>query len=86
MGIMSDCPYCAEAMERPTRGGMFSAQCLGCSARSLAASPMAMRAMAGEPRELQAAIERVWRGDYSAGRAAVWEWIERIKRWKAQKR
>lgn len=81
---MSECVYCSEAIGQPTRGGMYFANCKGCSARSLANSPMAMRAMNGEPRELQTAIERVWKDDYAEGRAAVWEWIERIKRWKAQ--
>lgn len=80
---MTECPACTEARSEPTRGGMFYAACSGCSARGLANSPMAARALAGEPADLQAAIERVWGPDnYAQGRAAVWQWIERIKLWK----
>ncbi len=78
------CPACTAAEREPTRGGMVYADCTGCSARSLANSPMAERALAGSPADLQAAIERIWGTDhYAEGRAAVWAWIERIKAWKA---
>lgn len=83
---MTSCPACATAEERePTRGGLIYANCKSCSARSLANSPMALKAMAGAPEELQAVIERIWGAEnYAEGRAAVWRWMERIKAWKAQ--
>ena len=77
------CPACTTAQADPNHGGIFHADCMSCQARGLATSPMAARAMAGDAADLQAAIAAVWRDEYTAGRAAVWEWIERINQRKA---
>lgn len=77
------CPACTTAESDPTRGGLYHAACMSCQARMLANSPRAARAMAGDAAELQAAIASIWQDDYAAGRAAVWEWIERINHRKA---
>ena len=78
-----NCPACITAQADVLRGGMFYADCLSCQARGLANSPMAARAMKGDAAELQAAISVVWKDNYCAGRAAVWAWIEQIKKHKA---
>jgi hypothetical protein len=80
------CIACSAAESEPTRGGVFHADCLGCQARALATSLAAHRALAGDEDaadQLRAMIERIWNGDYATGRAAVWAWIERIRKWKA---
>ena len=80
------CPSCAAAELQPTRGGMYHADCMGCQARALATSLAAHQAMQGDEDaadQLRAQIERIWNDDYKTGRAAVWQWIERIKAWKA---
>jgi hypothetical protein len=82
--VNDPCPHCIEALQHPTQGGIYLASCRSCSARSLANSPMAHKAMTGDPLELQCAIDRIWEDDYASGRQAVWEWLERIKAWKAQ--
>lgn len=85
MPTVTPCKHCIEALGHPTQGGIYLSSCSSCAARSLANSPMAHKALAGDPSELQGAIERIWEDDYASGRKAVWEWLERIKAWKAQR-
>lgn len=82
-----ECPACRAAEAKPTSGGMYYAACLGCQARALGTSLAAHQAMQGDEDaadQLRMQIERVWKGDYATGRAAVWAWIERIRQWKQQ--
>jgi hypothetical protein len=82
---MMTCSACTAAMTDPLRGGMTYADCQGCTARALATSPLATRALAEDPTDLRAAIEKIWKDDYEAGRRAVWAWIERIRAFRAAK-
>lgn len=72
------CPACETAATNP-RTGRINPKCRECCARDLANSPMAFRALKGEPDELRERIEAIWKEDYAAGRAAVWRWIELIQ-------
>jgi hypothetical protein len=74
------CKHCTAAEPNPAAKGRYDQSCTSCKARDLALSPMAHKAMGGHPAELQEAMHRVFAADYRAGRLAVWQWIERIKR------
>lgn len=74
------CAACQKAEVQPARTGVYDSSCLGCQARRLANSPAAYRALAGEPGDLQADIELIWKNNYQEGRSLVWAWIERIKK------
>lgn len=80
------CSACSAAEQNPLCGGIFFAACIGCQARSIAMSPTAFAALAGDADakdQLRAMIEKVWKDDYAGGRRAVWDWMQRIKAWKA---
>lgn len=79
------CRACEDAEANPLTGS-FHASCLNCTARALAHSPMAFKAMkAGRRDELQAAISKVWPDDFDAGRRAVWEWVKKLDAARAAK-
>ena len=75
------CQDCA-AWHADHTSGLYSASCDDCTARALAQSPAAWRAThAQTATDLQDAILAAF-GDgerYLAGRAKVWDWINRIK-------
>lgn len=73
----ADCPYCAAAERDRAHHGVHNSHCKGCLARELAISPAAWRALHGHTGvDLQNAINRIWPGEYSVGREAVWRWVQ----------
>lgn len=72
------CPYCAEAEQRPDYP-CYQAQCLGCSVRALAHSPMFyFSGQAGSIRpEYRKALQQL--GDWQEIHALVKEQAARIK-------
>lgn len=77
------CPHCASAENSPATVGRYSAECMGCTARQLALSPMAHKASGGDPAPLQEAMHKAFGKDYRAGRVAVWGWVGKIEKAKA---
>jgi hypothetical protein len=72
------CDACTEA-ERNPQTGYFRAQCLNCSARMFANSPMAWDALRGRTGPLQDAIRKTWPDDYEGGKQLVWQWVKKLK-------
>lgn len=80
--MSAECEPCKRAEIKPTVG-MYMHSCRNCQSRRLAVSTEAAKALAGDPTELQASIAELWKEDYDAGRAAVFDWMKRIKAWTA---
>ncbi|MFG5409922.1 hypothetical protein ABXN37_19800 [Piscinibacter sakaiensis] len=80
---MNTCPACAAAEQDP-RTGLFTHGCRECTARNLAQSPAAHRALTGQGADdLRALIVETWgQADYLDGRTRVWAWVERLQKGK----
>ena len=73
------CNACDEAAANPLTGS-YHANCIDCSARALAHSPLAFHAVRGQPHPLRDAIAKLFGADrINEGRLAVWNWMQRIK-------
>lgn len=78
-----ECKACTEANANPLAHS-FHSSCLECSARMLAHSPAAFKALrAITATDLQQAIARTFgqqgTAEYEHGRQRVWHWIQLIK-------
>lgn len=79
------CRDCQSAESRaPNVCGPMDRNCKGCQARRIANSMAALRALEGDASEMKAEISAVWKDDYETGRAAVIEWMKRIKEWRVK--
>lgn len=80
---MTDCEACTRAESNPMTG-IYTANCMRCTARQLAQSPAA-KMRERDPSCLQAAMRLAWKNqaEYQKGRALVWKFIKAFEGVKA---